>query len=294
MQIEAFVNYISFERRYSKHTILSYSTDLEQFRLFLKDHFGKEEIPSATHIEIRSWMVSLMEEKISPRSINRKISTLKSFFKFMIRKGVVTKNPLAKVLNPKTAKRLPVFVEKTNMEQLLKNIQFSDDFEGFRDKTILDILYNTGIRRSELLGLKDTDIDSYNSQIKVLGKGNKERIIPISPQLIESIKNYIHIKKEFVINEQSSSLFVTKKGKPLQPIQVYHLVKKYLSMVTSIEKKSPHVLRHTFATHLMNNGADINAVKELLGHSSLAATQVYTHNTIDKLKSIYKQAHPKA
>jgi integrase/recombinase XerC len=291
--VESFLSYIEYERRYSKHTIESYRNDLEQLFYYLKSEYAKEEIELATHLEIRSWMVSMMEKEISPRSINRKLSTLKSFFKFLMRKGVVKKSPLSKVLAPKTSKRLPAFVEKSNIERLLKDIEFPTGFEGTRDKMIIELLYGTGMRRSELLGLKETDVDSYNSQVKVLGKGNKERIIPIQPQLRNALKEYIEYKNNS-IEHPSIYLFVDQQGKVLNPSRVYQSVKKYLNLVTTIDKKSPHVLRHTFATHLMNNGADINAVKELLGHASLAATQVYTHNTIDKLKNIYKQAHPKA
>jgi integrase/recombinase XerC len=235
----------------------------------------------------------MMEKDISPRSINRKLSTLKSFFKFLMRKGIVKKNPLSKVLAPKTSKRLPVFVEQTGIERLLTQIEFPEGFEGSRDKMILDLFYGTGMRRSELNNLKETDIDSYNAQIKVLGKGNKERIIPIQPQLRSALREYIDIKNQSIAHP-SIFLFVNREGKLLNESNIYQIVKKYLNLVTTIDKKSPHVLRHTYATHLMNNGADINAVKELLGHASLAATQVYTHNTIDKLKNIYKQAHPKA
>jgi integrase/recombinase XerC len=291
--LESFLSYIEYERRYSKHTIESYKNDLEQFFYYLKTEYQKEEIELANHLEIRSWIVQMMEAEISPRSINRKLSTLKSFFKFLMRKGAVKKSPMSKVLAPKTSKRLPVFVEKSGIERLLKDIEFPEGFEGERDRMIIDLFYNTGMRRSELLNLKETDMDSYNAQIKVLGKGNKERIIPIQPQLRDSIKNYIATKNNAILNP-SIYLFVNNEGKQLAPSNIYQIVKKYLNMVTTIDKKSPHVLRHTFATHLMNNGADINAVKELLGHSSLAATQVYTHNTIDKLKNIYKQAHPKA
>jgi integrase/recombinase XerC len=210
-----------------------------------------------------------------------------------MRKGVVKKSPLSKVLAPKTSKRLPVFVEKAGIERLLTDIEFPEGFIGVRDKMILDLFYNTGMRRSELNNLKETDIDSYNAQIKVLGKGNKERIIPIQPQLRTAMKEYIDLKNQSIATP-SIYLFVNQEGKLLNPSNIYQIVKKYLNLITTIDKKSPHVLRHTFATHLMNNGADINAVKELLGHASLAATQVYTHNTIDKLKNIYKQAHPKA
>jgi integrase/recombinase XerC len=291
--VQSFLSYIEYERRYSKHTIESYSNDLEQFYFYLKSEYQKEEIELATHLEIRSWIVLMMEHKITPRSINRKLSTLKSFFKFLMRKGMVKKSPLSKVLAPKTSKRLPVFVEKSGIEKLLTDIEFPEGYEGVRDKMILDLFYNTGMRRSELNNLKETDIDSYNAQIKVLGKGNKERIIPIQPQLRTALEEYIILKNQSIANP-SVYLFVNQEGKLLNPSNIYQIVKKYLNLITTIDKKSPHVLRHTFATHLMNNGADINAVKELLGHASLAATQVYTHNTIDKLKNIYKQAHPKA
>ena len=247
----------------------------------------------ASHLEIRSWIVQMMGHKITPRSINRKLSTLKSFFKFLMRKGVVKKSPLSKVLAPKTSKRLPVFVEKSGIDRLLTATEFPEGFIGARDKMILDLFYGTGMRRSELNNLRETDIDSYNAQIKVLGKGNKERIIPIQPQLRRALKEYIDLKNQSTAIP-SIYLFVNEKGKLLNPSNIYQIVKKYLNLITTRDKKSPHVLRHTFATHLMNNGADINAVKELLGHASLAATQVYTHNTIEKLKNIYKQAHPKA
>ena len=291
--IQSFLSYIEYERRYSKHTIESYRNDLEQFGLYLKSEYQKDDMELASHLEIRSWIVQMMEKEITPRSINRKLSTLKSFFKFLMRKGVVKKSPLAKVLAPKTSKRLPMFVEKSGIERLLTDTEFPEGFEGARDKMILDLFYGTGMRRSELNNLKESDIDSYNAQIKVLGKGNKERIIPIQPQLRTALKEYVDLKNQSIASP-SIYLFVNREGKLLNPSNIYQIVKKYHNLITTIDKKSPHVLRHTFATHLMNNGADINAVKELLGHASLAATQVYTHNTIDKLKNIYKQAHPKA
>jgi integrase/recombinase XerC len=290
--IKSFLNFIEHEKRYSVHTLQSYSNDLEQFSLFLEKNEGND-LHLVTHNDIRNWMVSMMEEKISPRSINRKISTLKSFYKFLMRRGDVKKNPLNKVQTPKTSKRLPVFVEQPGIERLLKQIEFPDGFEGLRDKMMIELLYGTGMRRNELINLKEADVDLYSAQLKVLGKGNKERIIPIHPDLRASIKFFLDEKKKMV-EADSRYLLVNEKGGQMQPHEVYAIVKRYLNMVTTVDKKSPHVLRHTFATHLMNNGADINAVKELLGHASLAATQVYTHNTIEKLKEIYKQAHPKA
>ncbi len=292
--VQSFFNYIEYEKRYSRHTLEAYKTDLEQFAAFLVKNESND-IPLATHHDIRNWIVSMMEEKVSARSINRKISTLKSFYKFLMRKGEIKKNPLSKVQSPKTSKRLPVFVELPGIEKLLKQVEFPEGYEGQRDKMIIELFYGTGMRRNELINLKETDVDSYNSQIKVLGKGNKERLIPIHNALLASVKNFMSEKKKLLeISASDNYLIVSENGKKLDPKVVYEVVKKYLNLVTTVDKKSPHVLRHTFATHLMNNGADINAVKELLGHSSLAATQVYTHNTIDKLKEIYRQAHPKA
>lgn len=293
IQVQSFLNYIEHEKRYSKHTLESYSMDLLQFETFLKD--DKTEIAEANHIHVRNWIVSMMENKISARSINRKISSLKSFYKFLLRKGEIKKNPLAKVQTPKMSKRLPVFVELPGIEKLLNDIEFEEGYKGALDKMIIELFYGTGMRRTELIHLKESDFDSYNSQIKVLGKGNKERIIPIHNQLCNSVKTFIEQKKKLK-TEGIPEIFLVSdaKGKKLTENYVYSTVKHYLNLVTTVDKKSPHTLRHTYATHLMNNGADINAVKELLGHASLAATQVYTHNTIDKLKNIYKQAHPKA
>lgn len=289
--IESFLNFIQYERRYSPNTLESYKNDLLQFVAFLGP---EEDIVRVSHLHIRNWMVSMMQDKISARSINRKISTLKSFYKFLMKRGEVKKSPLSKVQTPKTSKRLPVFVEQTGIDRLLTQVEFSEGYEGTLEKIILELLYGTGIRRSELINLRETDMDSYNSQIKVLGKGNKERIIPIHPQLKSSLQLFIATKRKLVEGQEGNYLLVTAKGRKLAPRAVYAMVKKHLHLVTTVEKKSPHVLRHTFATHLMNQGADINAVKELLGHSSLAATQVYTHNTIDKLKEVYRKAHPKA
>ena len=291
-QAQSFFNYLEFEKRYSKHTLESYTNDLLQFEAVLTRY--EKEIAQANHIDVRNWMVSMMEAKITPRTINRKVSALKSFFKFLMRKGELKKSPMAKVQTPKTSKRLPVFVELPGIEKLLTQIEFPEGYEGARDRIIIELFYGTGMRRSELMNLKETDFDSYSSQIKVLGKGNKERIIPIHLRLTATIKNFIDEKKAAVPLQEGNFLVVNENGKKLDAGTVYHCVKKYLNLVTTVDKKSPHTLRHTFATHLMNNGADINAVKELLGHASLAATQVYTHNTIDKLKNIYKQAHPKA
>jgi integrase/recombinase XerC len=252
---------------------------------------------------IRSWLASLIEEKTSPRSINRKLSTLKSFYKFLLKEGVLIVNPMRKIISLKTSKTLPVFVEKNKMEMLFEKTDFGSGFPALRDRMILEILYATGMRLSELVNLKETDIDFHQSELKVLGKRNKERLIPFSNKFAELLKTYLREKMTWLENDGSVKSSFTEEdcwfilinnGKKAYPGFIYKTVTKYLSQVTTLQKTSPHVLRHTFATHLLNNGAELNAVKELLGHASLSATQVYTHNTIEKLKKIYKQAHPKA
>lgn len=227
------------------------------------------------------------------RSLNRKISSLKSFFKFQLREGKMETTPMSAIISPKNKKRLPHFVESSDMESLLNGIEFQEGWEGQTEKLVISLLYNTGIRQAELTGLKESQVDFSNQTIKVLGKGSKERIIPANPELLKDIKLYLQ-EKHRLFGKEVPQLFLTGKGKALYPRYVYNLVRKYLTLVTTIEKKSPHVLRHSFATHLMNNGAELNAVKELLGHASLAATQVYTHNTIEKLKEVFKKAHPRA
>jgi len=234
-----------------------------------------------------------MNEKITPKSVNRKISTLRSYYKFLLKREVIKANPVYGIQGPRIPKRTPVFVPESQMNTLFDNLQFPKDFEGQRDKMILELFYFTGMRKAELIGLKLNDIDFYQGTIKVLGKRNKERLIPAIPVLMTVIKQYISIRAEQDYASESEVLFVNKKGLPLQPKQVYTIVNKHLQSVTTVSKKSPHILRHTFATHMLNNGADINGIKEILGHSSLAATQVYTHNSFEKLKSIHKKAHPK-
>jgi integrase/recombinase XerC len=303
MEKGKFLDYIQYEKRYSPHTVSAYRNDLDQFCAFLQKQYDIKDIREVTHPMIRSWLVRMMDEKISPRSVNRKLTTLKSFYKFLVRNGTVTTNPMRKVISPKTAKRLPSFVEKEKMEMLFDRVSFGEGFPALRDRLVLELLYATGIRLSELISLKETDISFHQSTIKVLGKRNKERLIPFSSKLGDLLKAYLDAKKTFHKgsgttglsgNPGDSYVFVTDKGKPAYPRFIYRTVTKYLSQVTTLQKTSPHVLRHTFATHLLNNGAELNAVKELLGHASLSATQVYTHNTIEKLKKIYKQAHPKA
>ena len=292
--IQPFLDYLKFEKRFSQHTIISYQTDLVAFFDYMQLIYNGVEPDQLSHIYIRSWLASLKDGGMTAKSINRKISTLRSFFKYQMKLGAIAQTPMVKINAPKNEKRLPRFVAKKDVDLLFNHVEFSNDWKGLTNRLIFLIFYNTGMRLSELINLKESNIDFYNQSIKVLGKGNKERIIPMSKQLAEEIKKYIVAKKERTIKSESEVLLVGEKGKKLPSRSVYSIVKHYLGLVSTVEKKSPHILRHSFATHLTNNGADLNAIKELLGHSSLAATQVYTHNTIDKLKNIYKQAHPKA
>lgn len=285
---------MEFERRYSPHTLTSYRTDIRQFQEFLTRNFPDTKLEFVAYAQIRPWLVSLVEKNISPRSVNRKTVSLRSFYKFLIKKGVIEKNPTLKIQVMKTKKQLPSFVQEADISQLLDNHEFTDDFVGWRDKLILEMLYGTGIRLSELMNLKTDWVNFYERTIKVLGKRNKERVIPFSKGLSDIIEKYInHRKNQFGYND-NVFLLVTDKGEKCYPVMIYRVVNKYLSIFTTLDKRSPHVLRHTFATHLLNKGADLNAVKDLLGHTSLAATQVYTHNSMDKLKKVFEQAHPKA
>jgi integrase/recombinase XerC len=292
-QVNIFLDYLKFEKRYSQHTIISYQNDLEQFFTFLLAQFDAPPIDKITGSLVRSWLAELKGDDLSAKSINRKISSLKSFFKHQVKTGLMMQTPMSVIVSPKISKRLPNFVEEKHMNTLFEHVSFSDDWKGRTERLVLLLFYSTGMRLSELINLKETQIDASYQQIKVLGKGNKERIIPVTKELIVELQAYISDKYK-TSQTPTVHVFINEKGKPLQPRLVYGFVKQYLSQVTTIQKKSPHILRHSFATHLMNNGADLNAVKELLGHSSLAATQVYTHNTIEKLKEVFKKAHPKA
>ena len=284
-----FITYLSSEKRFSEHTVKSYTTDLTQFTSFLAEEFQIiDDVNEIRFQIIRTWVASLLENGISPRSVNRKISTLKSYFKFLIREGVLVENPMVKVVAPKSKKRLPVFIEEDQIETLLNKVQFEEGFIGERNKLIIEIFYVTGIRLAELINIKISDIDFPNQLIKVLGKRNKERLIPLAASMMEELGRFIEK------NQINQFLFTNLDGKKLYAKLVYRIVNKYIGEISSVNKKSPHVLRHTFATHMLNNGADINAIKELLGHANLSATQVYTHNTIEKLKTVYKQAHPRA
>ncbi len=292
--IREFLEYLQFQKRYSSHTIISYRNDLQGFEEFIGRQFGEVSLPEIKSAFIRSWLASLKENGISSKSINRKISSLKSFFKYHLKKEVIAASPMSVISSPKSGKKLPQYVDQKDIELLFTHVEFPDSWEGATERLILLIFYNAGIRQAELLQLQQNQFDARNSTIKVLGKGNKERVIPVSNSLGTIIAAYIRDKNDRFPNLAHPFLLVNDKGKKMYPRYVYNVVKKYLSLVTTIDKKSPHILRHTFATHLTNNGADINAVKELMGHSSLAATQIYTHNSIEKLKEAFKKAHPKA
>lgn len=292
--VSYFLQHIKFEKRLSLHTVTAYESDIKQFSAFLLFQYELKEPQKADFQMIRSWIVSMVEEKMENRSINRKIATLRTFYNFLLRHKVITTDPMLKIKALKTDKTLPKYVEEKPMENLLDDVEFSEDFSGLRDKLVLELLYGTGMRLSELIGLKTTDLNLYNNTLTVLGKRNKHRIIPINKTLVEAIKKYMVFRTDLINDSTNSFLILTDSGLESYPMFIQRLVKKYLSLVTSLEQRSPHVLRHSFATHLLNRGADLNAIKDLLGHSSLAATQVYTHNSIEKLKKVFEQAHPKA
>ncbi len=292
--IQSFLDYLKFEKRYSQHTLVAYQNDLEQFFVFIQDQFQSPDLPTISHGFVRSWLASLKTDQRTAKSINRKISTLKSFFKFQLRAGLLTVSPMGSVVAPKISKRLPEYVQQPDIENMFSFLPFPNNWQGGTDRLVLQLFYETGMRLSELVNLKVSQLDFSKKVIKVLGKGNKERVLPVNAALIEGIRNYQTLKKAALPNPVGEYLFGLESGKKLYPKYVYLAVNRYLSQVTTLNKKSPHILRHTFATHLTNNGADINAVKELLGHSSLAATQIYTHNSIEKLKEAHKKAHPKA
>lgn len=290
--VNEFLAYLQTEKRYAAHTLISYKNDLEQFHAFCRDH-GKEGMDLFFRT-IRSWVVSMMESGYAPRTIHRKLSSLRSYCKYLVGLGELESNPVDRVLKPKLNKRVPQFVDEKSINRMLDQYEFGDDFPGCRNKLIINLLYQTGIRRSELIGLGPDDFDPAQLQLKVLGKRNKERIIPLGRELSESISGYLNIRTETFPGADVDVMFLTNQGKPVYPKLIYRIVNRYLRMITTLEKTSPHILRHTFATHMLNSGADLNAIKEILGHSSLSATQVYTHNTFEKIKSIYNQAHPRA
>lgn len=291
MPVNNFLTYLQKEHRYSEHTITAYKNDLSQLSEYLSSHFELSDIKVAEPQMLRSWVVSMMEEGLNTRSINRKISTINSFYEFLLKKGMIKEVPTAKIIRPKQNKSLPKFVNQKEMNLLLDEFEFEDDYAGQRDRIIMEVLYSTGMRLSELIGLKESDFSFYEKTLKVLGKGNKERIIPLADNMSLKIEAYLKLKQKHF---SSPYILLTDKGEKLYPKFVYRKVNYYLSSVTSSTHKSPHVLRHTFATHMLNNGADLNTIKEILGHANLSATEVYTHNSIEKLKTIYKQAHPRA
>ncbi|MBP1667974.1 MAG: integrase [Bacteroidetes bacterium] len=288
-QVENFIRYITTLKHYSVHTVTSYKKDLQQFMAFCSLPEGQ--FPD--HHHIREWIVDMMSKGIAARSVNRKLSALKSFYHYLVRENILESNPVKKVILPRTDKKLPVFVHEKNMDMLLDNINFGDNFEGIRNRLIIEMLYFTGMRVNELTQLKCSDLNLYESSLKVLGKRNKERIIPLIPEMVTTLNEYLTKRSELAA-ENNEYLLLTMKGAKVYNRMAYRIVHQYLTLVTTLDKRSPHVLRHTFATHMLNKGADLNAIKEILGHANLSATEVYTHNTFEKLKKIYKQAHPRA
>jgi integrase/recombinase XerC len=294
MSVESFLTYIQHEKRYSPHTVLAYSTDLRHFTDFILSTYEMQP-EAAKHVHIRDYIVRLMDEQIGASSIGRKLSSLRSFFKFLHRRKIITASPMTMIKAPKVPERLPVFVDEEKLDHLLDSGEFFDEsFPSLRDKLVIEVFFGTGMRLSELLGLKESDIDFYQETVRVLGKRKKERIIPVTKQLVIQLKTYIDLKSLQNFDNKIEDLFVTNKGTAVYPLFIYKIVNSYLTYISTQDKKSPHVLRHSYATSLLNRGADLNAIKELLGHASLAATQVYTHNSVERLKTIYKQAHPKA
>nr|WP_068891704.1 tyrosine-type recombinase/integrase [Pedobacter panaciterrae] len=294
MTVDQFLTYLQHEKRYSQHTVQSYRTDLIQFRDFMLQTFELQ-LSDVAYIHVRNFMVWLMEEGVAENSIGRKLSTLRSFYKYLVREQIVQSSPMVLVKAPKVPKRLPVFVDDEKLDLLLDSEEFFDEsFSSVRDRLVIEALFGTGMRLAELLTLKESDVNFYDSTIRVVGKRDKERIIPISKPLEDQLRTYIELKTLQSFDNKRGGLFVTDKGADAYPKLIYRIVQRYLSFISTQDKKSPHVLRHSYATSLLNRGADLNAIKELLGHASLAATQVYTHNSVERLKSIYKQAHPKA
>lgn len=292
MPITSFLNYLALEKKYSKHTITAYQNDLISFQIFYNKEYGDESIATVNYAQIRNWIVSLVNSKISNRSINRKVSSLKSFYKFLQKIKQIESNPLVKHQALKVLKQVQVPFSEKEIYNVLNAIDNEGDFESVRNKLIVELFYSTGMRRNELINIKITDIDYVNETVKVLGKRNKERYIPLLKSVRESLQKYSEIREE--IKGDEPYLFLTKNGKKIYDTLVYRTINNYFSAVSSKVKKSPHVIRHSFATHLLNEGADLNAVKELLGHSSLASTQIYTHSSLGKLKEVYNQAHPRS
>lgn len=293
MYLERFISFLKFEKHYSTHTVKAYEKDIVTYLAFWEGQGVA--FDTLTHKDVRFYMSNLMDKRLTPVSVNRALSSLRSYYKFLQREGLYNENPTSLVKALKTPKKLPVVVQEEKMDKLLDHDEiFDKNFEGQRDRLILELLFGTGMRLSELIHLKESDIDFYQQSVRILGKRNKERIVPLLPNLVDLIKRYLLLKKLESLDNNSLTLVVTNKGEQVYPKLVYKVVTSYLSLITSQQKRSPHILRHSFATALLNRGADLNAIKELLGHANLVATQVYTHNSVERLKSIYKQAHPKA
>lgn len=290
--LEDFLDFLEHNKRYSAHTLKAYRGDLEQFQAYLAEFYPSVTLLEATRTEIRSWVVHLMEGGSSPRSINRKLAAQSSFYKYAQQLGLIKKSPVAQVSKPKASKPLPLFVGEDDIHKLFEEVEFPEDYFGVQDRVILSMLFATGMRLNELINIKEEDLSLSGAWVRVMGKRSKERQIPLTPTLVRELRHFFDLRED-IGAQHLPFVFVTKSYKKLYPKFVYRLVNTYLSQVTRISKKSPHVLRHTFATHLLNRGADINAIKELLGHASLAATQVYTHNSIEKNKEILKRAHPR-
>jgi tyrosine recombinase XerC len=295
--IHTYLTYLQREKNYSSHTILSYENDLNQYRIFLEGEFPDliRDHADVSNSAVRSFLGMLMDNGLSKKSVVRKLSTLRSFYKYLTRKAIVRNNPTVSVVTPKIDRKLPEFIDRNSMS-VVCDLPDTTTYSGTRDSAILELLYGSGIRQSELIGLKIGDIDLHNGTVKVTGKGNKQRIVPLTRQSKESLQRYFRFRKELINNNHNAdqTVFLTDKGKRMYPQRIYSIVHHYLKEVTEVRQKSPHVLRHSFATHLLDNGADILAVKEMLGHESLSTTQIYTHVTVDRLKKIYKNAHPKA
>lgn len=291
-RLTEYLQFLRFEKRYAAHTLTAYQHDLSQFRDYLAAEFSSPALKDISHFHIRGWLAGMKTDKRTARTVNRKISSLNAYYKFLMKRGFAEKNPVRQLHAQRLPERLPVYLKESETEFLLQEVQFGEGFKGFTDRLICELLYSTGMRRNELQQLKEADIEWRLNQVRILGKGNKERLVPVSEVLLDSLRDYIAEKQKLEVHDDQYLLNL-ENGKPLYAGYIYRVTTKYLGATTTQKKKSPHVLRHTFATHLLNNGANIQAIKDLLGHSSLAATQVYTHNNIDKLKEIHKQNHPR-
>tara|TARA_B110000037_G_C17059700_1_gene481329 strand:- start:394 stop:1281 length:888 start_codon:yes stop_codon:yes gene_type:complete len=292
MAVNKFIDFLLLEKKYSQHTAVAYQSDIEMFQLFLTNEFSVSEVSDANYSQIRSWIVELVSANVTNRTINRKVSSLNSYYKFLLKIEVIELNPLTKHKALKVSKKLQIPFSETEIASVLNGID-TDSFEGLRDKLIVELFYSTGMRRVELVNLQLSDVDISQRQVKVLGKRNKERFIPLLPNVIKTHRAYLDERSQLKLVKDSNALFLSLKGVKVYEKLVYRVITNYFDTVSSKVKKSPHILRHSFATHLLNNGADLNSVKELLGHSSLAATQVYTHNSVAELKKVYEKAHPR-